>query len=120
MSKLPDFYLSSTEGYDLNEPRKCWLLSRHSYGDRNDFAYIKVSPSIIYTDEEGKQRQLTRILIAARHIGFSVFEKKTWPVCVYVLKLNIEEPEEALNKEDFINIAWAEIYQTEKEAIEKS
>lgn len=110
MEKPVEFYLSSNEGYDLEKPRKCHILSRHSYAKQDDFALIAVSPPIIYTDQKGNEEKLNHVLIASRHLGFSVFEPKKWPICVYVLKLNIENPAKHLRKDDFINIAWAEIY----------
>ncbi len=122
MFRGPDFYLTSSEGYGLEEPRKCWRVKRLAYGQRDDLALIEVEPAIIYQDPHEGNVSLKHIVIAPRHAGASVFSISEWPVYVHVARLKESiSPDEAKVKDSNIeNIAWAELYPTEQDARRKS
>lgn len=118
--KIETFFLASSEGYNLEEPRKCRIIKRLSYENHNDFALIEVDPPILYRDEIEGDLLLSEVIIASRHIGFSVFEIHEWPISVYVLRLKksfiLDDKNKLLKSSDLENIAWAELYPTEESA----
>ncbi len=42
----PDFYLASTEGYDLEVPRRCWRLDRLRTSTRTDLVLVRIDPPL--------------------------------------------------------------------------
>jgi len=62
------------------------------------------------------------VLLATRHKGASLFPITQWPVSVHVLHslINNLEDRDSLQKGEFRNIAWAELYKTEGDARKKS
>jgi hypothetical protein len=115
--KEPDFYLASTEGYGLDEPRRCWRVGRISTSHRDDLLLIKCEPPIggkrFNIDED-----MDLLIVAARHQGTSLFPISEWPVYVRVARPLVEHPELAdyVRPEDLKEIAWAELYLTEGDA----
>jgi len=109
----PDFYLASTEGYNLDEPRKCWRISEARTEKRDDLLLVRVVPPVLYANHPYET-----VIVASRHVGDSVLRITQWPVDVHVAVL---EPECAV-EEGFIpyacldEIAWAELYRTEPDA----
>lgn len=118
----PDFYLASTEGYDLEEPRKCWRIRRLTTSHRNDLLLIRIDPPLIGQHYGLGGCDIDFVIIATRHEGATLFPITTWPVYVHVARLLIELPEgiSKLQTTDFESIAWAELYKTEKDARDKT
>ena len=108
-----DFYLSSSEFPDMLNPRKCRILKRLKYKLRDDFALIEVEPSIMYDDKRNGNMELKYLIIASRHVGFSVFSIRKFPMYVYICKLInnsiVYSDIYDLQADDFINIAWGEL-----------
>jgi len=42
----PDFYLASSEGYDLEEPRRCFQIKRMRGDFRDDYLLVRIDPPI--------------------------------------------------------------------------
>ena len=75
----PDFYLASTEGYDLQFPRRCWRIRPLATEHRDDLLLVRISPDIGY----GNNRH-ERVVLASRHLGVSVLDIDRWPAYVHV------------------------------------
>ena len=117
MSK-PDFYLASTEGYEMEDPRRCWRIKRLATDNRDDLLLIKIEPPLIGQKYGLGDRDIDLVLIAPRHQGGSLFPINEWPLCVHVARLLIEnhEDRDVLRGDEFESIAWAELYRTEEDA----
>jgi hypothetical protein len=113
-----DFFLASSEGYRLEEPRSCKRVKRLRSDSRDDLLLVRVEPPLIGQPYGLGARDLDTLLIATRHEGDSLFPIKSWPVSVHVARLLIQNPEqrELIHDNEFESIAWAELYQTEEDA----
>jgi hypothetical protein len=114
MKAKPDFYLTSSEWRVLKNPRKCWILNRFEYRNRDDLFLVKLNTPIIYEDKQEGTVELKKVVIASRHEGFSVQANKEWPVYVHLARLKKELPPHTkrLDDKDIENVAWGEIYPT--------
>lgn len=117
----PDFYLASSEGYGLEEPRCSWRLKRLSTEQRDDLLLIKVDPPIPGKGYGLGIADINLVLVAPRHQGASLFPINEWPMFVHVARPLIDHPElrDSLRHEDYELIAWAELYRTEEDARSK-
>ena len=89
---LPDFYLASSEGYDMEEPRKCYKIKKLN-GIKNDYLLIKIDPPIIGQKYGLGGKDIDKVLVFTRHVGASLFPINKWPVYVHIARLLIENPE---------------------------
>jgi hypothetical protein len=48
---------------------------------------VRVLPPIIYRDPNGHEVELGEVILAARHLGFSIDSINDWPFYVHVAKL---------------------------------
>jgi len=114
----PDFFLASSEGYGLEEPRSCRRIKRVRSDFRDDLLLAKVEPPLIGQSYGLGGRDIRTLLIATRHEGDSLFPIRRWPVFVHVARLLIENPEqrEQIHDDEFESIAWAELYRTKEDA----
>ena len=114
----PDFYLTSTEGYGLEEIRRCWRERRIATPNRDDLLLVRVDPPL---PSEIGGAWPDRLIVASRHKGYSLFPVREWPGFVHVARLL--EPEPALvdpvRANQYELIGWAEIYATEEAATAK-
>lgn len=117
----PDFYLASTEGYGLGEPRRCWKMKRLRSPTRDDLLLIRVAPPLVGQKYGMGAKDVEYLIVATRHNGDSLFPIENWPVHVHVARLLKEPPEEQneLREEDIEAIAWAELYRSEEDARER-
>ena len=118
----PDFFLASSEGYRLEEPRSCKRIKRVRSDNRDDLLLVKVEPPLIGQPYGLGGRDIDTLLVATRHKGDSLFPIKEWPVFVHVARLLIENPEEReqIYENEFESIGWAELYATEATARAKA
>ena len=118
----PDFFLASSEGYRLEEPRRCKRIKRVKSDNRDDLLLISVEPPLIGQPYGLGGRDIDTVLLATRHKGASLFPIKAWPVFVHVSRLLIDNPadREQIHDNEFELIAWAELYATEAAASAKS
>jgi hypothetical protein len=114
----PDFFLASSEGYGLEEPRSCKRIKRVSSDYRDDLLLVKVEPPLIGQPYGLGSRDIDTLLVATRHKGAPLFPIKEWPGYVHVARLLIENPEqrEQIHDNEFQLIASAELYRTEEDA----
>lgn len=77
--KKPDF-LASTEGYDLELPRKCWVIKTVNVDVGRDGLLIQVDPPINILDIG----RLSEVIVVSRHSGISLSPIRSWPIYVHV------------------------------------
>jgi hypothetical protein len=118
MTSQPDFYLSSTEGYDMESVRRSWRIKRMATANRDDLLLIEIDPPLIGQKYGLGDRDVKIVVIAPRHEGTSLFPIKEWPLSVHVARLLIDNPKDrnVLSDHDFESIGWAELYRTEDDA----
>ncbi len=118
----PDFFLASSEGYRMEEPRSCKQIKRLRSDTRDDLLLVKIEPPLIGQSYGLGGHDIDTLLVATRHKGDSLFPIKEWPVFVHVARLLIDNPEkrEKIGDDEFESIAWAELYQTEDDARTKA
>ncbi len=116
--RVPDFYLASTEGYDLKEPRRCWHIWRLATPNRDGLLLVKIDRPLPDQKYGPGDRDIDLMLLATTHQGSSLFHITEWPVDVHVARPLLDHPEllDALQDDQFELIAWAELYRTEADA----
>ncbi len=114
----PDFYIASTEGYDMEEPRSCWAVKRITTEQRRDLLLIRIDPPLVGQKYGLGARDVDLVLIAPRHQGGSLFPINEWPQYVHVARPLTDAPQsrDILHSDEMELIAWAELYRTEEEA----
>lgn len=119
--KDPDFYLASTDYYNVAMPRRVWCLKRLSGLRRDDLMLVRVDPPIMDGADDAEKRSIDIVVLATRHTGTSLFPVTRFPISVHVLHPLIDnvEARDKLKKDEVRNIAWAELYKTEEEAQRK-
>jgi hypothetical protein len=114
----PDFFLASSEGYDLEAPRSCRRLKRVASASRDDLLIVEIDPPLSGQKFGLGDGKIRHVIVAPRHQGSSLFPISEWPVFVHVARLltdNLEHPDK-IEECDFESIAWAELYRTENDA----
>jgi hypothetical protein len=112
-----DFYLGSTESYDFTEPRRCRMIKRVGYGDRDDCLLIEIDPPAIGQRYGLGGEDIHFLIVATRLEGDSLFPISEWPVSVYLVRSLVPDPDSrhhfGLDEAEMID--WGELYQTEEE-----
>ena len=118
----PDFFIASSEGYRLEEPRECKRIRRLRSDSRDDLLVIKIEPPLIGQPYGLGDGNIYTLLLATRAAGDSLFPIKKWPVPVLVARLLVDVPEERnqIRDNELELIAWAELYKTRENAREKA
>jgi len=112
-----NFYLASSEGYQMESPRRCWAIKRLGVGDRDDCLLIGIDPPLNGQFFGHGERDLDQVVVATRHQGESLFPIQRWPVFVHVARLLVPfEGQEIVRNDEVESIAWAELYATEEAA----
>ena len=118
--RQPDFFLASTEGYNMERPRKCMRVKR-LYGEhRDDYLLIRISPPL--PGQHDGEAGIDLVIVATRHKGATLFPITTWPVYVHVAVPIGIDPLTATRvaKDQLVNIAWAELYRTAYDAFKNA
>lgn len=117
-----DFYLASSEGYNLEKPRKCQRMVRLKNESRDNLLLIKIDPPIVGQQYGLGSKDIDEIIIATRFKNESLFPIQKWPIHVYVLRplINISSDTKEIKNENMKLIAWAELYPDEVSARKKS
>ena len=118
-AREPDFFLTSTEGYRLEEVRACWVDKRIASTERDDLLLVRVDPPLPSTESYGPLSD--RAVIAARHRGHSLFPITEWPAFVHVARLVDPDAglKELITPEQYELMGWGELYATRQDAITK-
>lgn len=108
----PDFWLRSSEGYDLEDARACYKERRIRGGHPDGYMVCEIGPPIIGQRYGLGARDIDRVVFASRHEGVSLFPIVEWPAYVHVGRLSapMAEDEFALEDDGLRVIAWAELY----------
>jgi hypothetical protein len=113
----PDFYLASSEGYGMEEPRRGFAIRRVAGDHRDDFLLARIEPPVIGQPFGMGSRDIDHVILATRHAGDSLFPIQHWPVFVHVARPLVPiETRDMLHDDEMEPIAWAEIYETESAA----
>jgi hypothetical protein len=113
----PDFYLASTEGYNMQEPKRCWRIRRIGTDKRDDLLLLKIDPPLLGQRYGLQGRDVDQVLVATRHEGDSLFPITQWPVYVHVARPLVDITGlDKIQSNQLESIAWAELYQTEQDA----
>jgi hypothetical protein len=118
----PDFYLSSSEGYGLEQPRACFRIKRLKGRTGDDYLAIRVEPPIPGQPYGLGNRDIDTVVVAARHAGTSLFPITDWPAYVHVarpLGANLET-RESLQEGELEEIGWAELHPDRRAAEQKT
>lgn len=110
----PDFYLTSSEGYNLEEIRACYKQKRLMGNHPDGYMLCEIVPPILGQPYGLGGQDINEIVIASRHVGYSVFKINEWPCYVHVARLMEEIPDNkfAIIESDIESIGWAEIYES--------
>lgn len=112
----PDFYLASSDGYGLENPRRCWVVRRLK-GQRSDCLLIDIDPPVGEPTFGVGSATLSQVVVAPRHRGVSILPIGDWPVFVHVARLLTPyDGRGEFSETDIESFAWAELYPTEEAA----
>jgi len=116
----PDFYIASSEGYDMQEPREAWFIERVKTQYHDDWMWVAINPPIIGQKYGLGGKDIDTVMILPRHKGMSLFPPNEWPLCVYVVRLLVSPwaLDDMVPEGSYECIAWAELYKTRDDAIE--
>jgi hypothetical protein len=116
--RLPEeFYMASSEGYDMDSPRKCTAVNRLTSEGRDDLLLVHIDPPLIGQKFGLGGRDVNHVIVATRHQGECLFRPKRWPVSVHVARLLAPyEDQDVVRNDELESIAWAELYLTEDDA----
>ena len=117
----PDFYLASSEGYDLENPRRCFAIRRLRTHQRDDLLLVRIDPPLAGQKYGLGDRDVDHVVLAPRHRGQSLSPIRRWPLFCHVARLLTEfEGRDVIRADEVELIAWAAIYETEEAAFSKS
>jgi hypothetical protein len=116
-----DVFLSSSEGYDLETPRRCkfrgWLTSNY----RDDLMLVSIEPPVIGQKYGLGGSDIDEVVIASRHKGESLRNVARLPISVHVARLRepLAPGQRTIDEATLVSIAWADVYGSEEEALLK-
>jgi hypothetical protein len=122
MNDSPDFYLASTESYALDEPRGCWRIKRLPGDKRDNYLLARIAPALNGATFGLGPCDITKVILATRLEGFTLFPITRWPVYVHVAVPLINDPEQrdVIQMDELQSLAWGELYESEEAAWMKS
>lgn len=106
------------ESEGLASPRACWEKARLKDHVRDDHMLVEVEPPIIGQKYGLGGKDITHLILSARHEGFSLFQVKEWPCHVYVARILDDTIIRTLSftQSQVTIIAWGMIFHTLDEA----
>jgi hypothetical protein len=116
-SAYPDFYLASMEYRDLEEPRKCFFMRLLRSEQGGEFLLVSIDPPVIGQPYGLGPRDIHQLILSPLFEDDSVAPISRWPLAVRVYRL-LSDPlgPGAIARSDVEQIAWAKIFQTERDA----
>lgn len=108
----PDFYLTSNEGYSLQDIRACYKERRFVGEHPDGYMLCEVDPPILGQSYGLGGQDIQHVVLASRHAGYSIFAVDDWPRYVHVARLtrDVADDEFVIAKGDIESVGWAEIY----------
>lgn len=116
---MPDFYLGSTDSYELGRnPRACALLGRIGRRNAGDIMLVRVDPPLVGEKYRLSGLPIDLVILAPHLAGDTLFPISRWPLHVYVVRTHSASPEKLEFLEDAASdiLAWGELYPTEEAA----
>lgn len=113
----PDFYLTSSEGYDLEQPVACYKRKKLNGKNSDGYMLCDIKPSLDGSKYLAEKKHIHQVVFASRHKNYSLFPILVWPAYVHVavpLKNDSFEFFE-INEQDLKLIAWGELYKQHSE-----
>lgn len=117
---IAEAYLASTEGYGLEQPRKCFFIKYLKGPMDREYLLARIIPPIMGQYYGLGARDIDCVILSSRHAGFRLSRITAWPAYVHVARpliADIEDRDSILQSEYEV-IAWAELYETEGKARE--
>lgn len=87
MSQIPDFYLCMEGRDDSSHPRACWRRKRLRASIRDDYLLVDITPPLIGQEYGLGEKDITKLILATRHQGVTLFRVTEWPAHVYVYRI---------------------------------
>ena len=108
----PDFYLTSSEGYDLKTVRKCYKKKKLIGENLDGYMLCDITPPLFGQKFGLGEVNISQLVLASRHKDHSLFPIKEWPAYVHVARPVVDNIEDIffINKSDIELIGWGEIY----------
>ena len=115
--ETPDFYLTSSEGYGLEEIRACFKARRLLASHPDGYLLCEIDPPILGQGFGLGSRDIHQVVLASRHVGYSIFNISEWPSYVHVAWLPTDVGEKfSLSAGDVTEIGWGELYKNRGDA----
>lgn len=118
VAKTPDFYLALTDGCGLDVPRKCWRRRAFKTDYGKDLLLVRVEPPLLYQNHDVEE-----VILAARHVGYSVAALESWPIHVHVARWRADNEGATTVLGDIVPagqlevLVWAALYESEAAAV---
>ena len=101
-----DFYIASSEGYEMDSPRRCEVIKRLGGEDRDDYLLVGIDPPLNGQVFGLGGHDLDQVIVATRHQGESLFPITRWPVFVHVARLLVPyEGQDVVRNDELESIA---------------
>jgi hypothetical protein len=102
----------------LADPRACWPRARLRDNIRDDYMLVDIAPSLLGQALGLGNRDVTQLLLAARHRGQTLYPVSEWPLFVYVARIVDNEvlKSHAFTSRQIQPIAWGAIFCARKDA----
>ena len=113
------FYLTTAGEYKLlSKPRACRFVRRMRDINRDDYMLVEIDPPLIDQSFGLGGIDVTTLLLATRHQGWSLFPVKEWPTHVYVARIVDPKLLEAtvFTRDQVQLIAWGMVFDDLQEA----
>lgn len=122
MASSPDFFLDLTEAANLAELRACYARDRLKDNSRDDYMLVNVDPPIFGQKYGMGGKEISHVLLATRHRGYTLFPVTEWPAFVYVTRILDESilATKSFTANQVELISWGVLYRSEAEARSKS
>lgn len=116
---IPDFYLISSEGYQLNHPIACFKNQKLFGSHPDGYMLCDIQPDLISQNYGINSENICQVILANRHEGYSLFPISSWPAYAHVAIPLIQNIEEMDNINDSLIklIAWGELYSEKPESM---
>jgi hypothetical protein len=112
-----DFYMTSTECFDLEEPRACSIIRRLPAETGGDFLLVQIDPPVDASDLYGPDTtRLDKVVLTPRHVGATLCPVNEWPMHVHVLHVKDPDRLEQIEPGSFDRYAWAELHPSRRAA----
>lgn len=82
-----DFFLNPTDSGDLSELRACFVKGRLKDAFRDDYMLVEITPPIIGQKYGLGGRDISQVILATRHKGYTLFPVTEWPAFVYIIRI---------------------------------